>query len=298
MLAADPWEWRAVWVSGLAALQRRRLRRRAVGVQRRLRPGARRAGAQAGAGPGLRARRRGRRSPRGSTGPARAPTPTTSPPAAFGLARIRAGARRRRRRGAGARPGARRPAAASPRPGGCGPCTCYESGQGLPALAAGDGQPARRPARPARAGRAHRVAILERALAAVSAGGPKSHGQDRRVRRPATSRCATGSKRPTGSWPGPRPTTAGDGRLVDKANAVRRWTLTMTEPDSGDVRRSRRSTRPARSRPSTPALPLPDLRRAVSAEAAFCEACGAAADPPTAAGRRGRRRTSSRRRSS
>ena len=60
MLAADPWEWRAVWMSGLAAAGPRRLPRRAVGLQRRLRPGARRAGAQAGPGAGLRAGRRGR----------------------------------------------------------------------------------------------------------------------------------------------------------------------------------------------------------------------------------------------
>ena len=57
----DPWEWRAVWLSGLAALARGRRRRRAGGVQRRLRAGARRAGAQAGAGAGLRDQRRARR---------------------------------------------------------------------------------------------------------------------------------------------------------------------------------------------------------------------------------------------
>ena len=59
MLADDPWEWRAVWVSGLAALDSGDFARGAVGLQRGLRPGARRAGAQAGPGPGLRARRRG-----------------------------------------------------------------------------------------------------------------------------------------------------------------------------------------------------------------------------------------------
>ena len=60
MLTLDPWEWRAVWMSGLLALQRQDVKARAVGLQRRLRSGAGRAGAQAGAGPGLRARRRAR----------------------------------------------------------------------------------------------------------------------------------------------------------------------------------------------------------------------------------------------
>ncbi len=57
MLAADPWEWRAVWVGGLAALQAGDFDRRPVVLQRGLRPGAGRARAQAGPGPGLRAGR-------------------------------------------------------------------------------------------------------------------------------------------------------------------------------------------------------------------------------------------------
>ena len=61
MLADDPWEWRAVWLSGLAALGADDAARRPGRVQRRLRPGARRARAQAGAGPGLRDQRRARR---------------------------------------------------------------------------------------------------------------------------------------------------------------------------------------------------------------------------------------------
>ena len=60
LLADDPWEWRAVWMPGPRrarpgdAADARRL-------QRGLRPGARRAGTQAGAGPGLRDQRRARR---------------------------------------------------------------------------------------------------------------------------------------------------------------------------------------------------------------------------------------------
>ena len=106
----------------------RRLRRGAVGVQRGLRPGAGRARAQAGPGAGLRARRRGGRSPRRCTGPARAPTPTTwrRPPSAWpGSAPRAATSPGRSRRWTWCR----RPAAATPRPGGCGPCTSTSPGR-------------------------------------------------------------------------------------------------------------------------------------------------------------------------
>ena len=58
LLLNDPWEWRAVWMAGLVALQGRDFADGPELVQRRLRPGARRAGAQAGARARLRARRR------------------------------------------------------------------------------------------------------------------------------------------------------------------------------------------------------------------------------------------------
>ncbi len=80
LLLNDPWEWRAVWIAGLAALQEQGLRGRADGVQRRLRPGAGGAGAQAGPRARLRAGRRARTSPRASTAPAPPPTPPTSRP--------------------------------------------------------------------------------------------------------------------------------------------------------------------------------------------------------------------------
>ena len=64
LLQADPWEWRALWVSGLAALQQSRLGRRGRGLQRGLQAGPRRAGAQAGPGAGLREGR----PPRGGRG--------------------------------------------------------------------------------------------------------------------------------------------------------------------------------------------------------------------------------------
>ena len=106
----------------------RRLRRGAVGVQRGLRPGAGRAGAQAGPGPGLRAGRRGRRSPRSCTAPAPAPTPTTSPrrPSAWPGSAPRAATSPGRSRRWTWCP---RPAAASPRPAGCGPCTSTSPGR-------------------------------------------------------------------------------------------------------------------------------------------------------------------------
>ena len=74
----NPWEWRAVWLSGLAALARDRLRRRRDRVQHRARAGARRARAQARARARLRARRAPTTSPNSSTRCAPRPTPTTS----------------------------------------------------------------------------------------------------------------------------------------------------------------------------------------------------------------------------
>jgi serine/threonine-protein kinase PknG len=46
ILAADPWEWRAVWVTRHGVAPRRRLAHRTVELQRGLRAGARRAGAK------------------------------------------------------------------------------------------------------------------------------------------------------------------------------------------------------------------------------------------------------------
>ncbi len=63
VLAADPWEWRGVWMHGLAALLSNDAAAAVERVQRGLRAAARRAGAQAGARPGLRAVRRDGRGP-------------------------------------------------------------------------------------------------------------------------------------------------------------------------------------------------------------------------------------------
>ena len=204
----------------------RRLRGRAVGLQRRLRPGAGRAGAQAGAGAGLRARRRGRRSPKRLYRTCASTDANYVAPAAFGLARIRGRPRRRRRSGRRRSTWCRRPAAASPRRGGCGRVHLYESGRG-----------------PAGAGRRRWTAcngvrldpreqaeltaqILERALAEVDgAQGPKTGltigpypADDESLRDglEATYRTLAGTAE------------TDDGRryaLVDQANAVRRWTL-------------------------------------------------------------------------
>ena len=60
LLQADPWDWRAVWLTGVAALAAGDLAGADLRVQRRVRPGARRAGTEAGAGAGVRAGRRAR----------------------------------------------------------------------------------------------------------------------------------------------------------------------------------------------------------------------------------------------
>ena len=89
LLQADPWEWRALWVSGLAALQQSALGRRGRGVQRGLQAGPRRAGAQAGAGAGLREGR----PPEVAEGFYNTCAETDAAyvaPSAFGMARIRA----------------------------------------------------------------------------------------------------------------------------------------------------------------------------------------------------------------
>ena len=118
MLAEDPWEWRAVWMSGLVALDAgdfgdaQSAFNAVYGqVPGELAPSWRsRSPARPAARP---------TSPRRSTSPVPAPTPTTSrrprsawpgsaPPAATSTARSRRST------------SCRRPAGASPRPGGCG----------------------------------------------------------------------------------------------------------------------------------------------------------------------------------
>ena len=150
MLADDPWEWRAVWMSGLAALPAATTAGRA---ERRSTPSTARCPASS---------RPSWRSPwparpaASSTSPSRStpPAPRTDAnyiaPAAFGLARIRAGrgdvdgARRARSTWC------RRPAAPSPRPGAGGP-GCWPTRPGAARAGRGDGQhrrPDHRPARP------------------------------------------------------------------------------------------------------------------------------------------------------
>ena len=90
LLAEDPWEWRALWMDGLAAMKQEDWERREGGVQRGLPAGARRARR-----PSWRSRSRAsaagcRRSPRASTPPAPPPTRRTSRPPSFGMARVRA----------------------------------------------------------------------------------------------------------------------------------------------------------------------------------------------------------------
>ena len=226
MLAEDPWEWRAVWMSGLAALDAGDFAAAQSVVQRGLRPGAR-----ASWRPSWRWRwpasgAASSTSPRGSTGPARAPTPTTSPPAAFGLARIRARPRGRGRRGRRARPGAldqpqlhRGPPAARGR--------AVRVRRRAARVLVRRRWPACRASASTRASAAELTAkILERALARRAArAGPKHRGHRSARTPPGTSRCATGWRRPTGSWPAAETDDGARYALVDKANAVRRWTL-------------------------------------------------------------------------
>ena len=90
LLTDDPWEWRAVWMQGLAALERGDSPSRAGRVQRRLRPGARRAGAQAGPRPRLRDQAGDDRVAENLYVACARTDATYVAPAAFGLARIRA----------------------------------------------------------------------------------------------------------------------------------------------------------------------------------------------------------------
>ena len=100
----------------------------------------------------------------------------------------------------------------------------YESGQGLPALGPGDGQHQRSPARFARAGRADGPDPR-----AGHSGGRQERRKDRRAQsartRPRKTPCETAWRPPIASWRESRPMRARRYALVDKANAVRRWTL-------------------------------------------------------------------------
>ena len=285
LLAEDPWEWRALWIDGLAAMQQEDWDAAKAVVQRGLPAGARRARAQAGA------RRSPARtaacptSPRASTATCAATDAAYAAPAAFGMARVRAGRqdtagrRRRARPGAvdqprlpGEPPAARRRAArrvaASTSPCSTRRCTSIESVRMDPAdraaLHGPDPHPgARRGDRPSgpTAGRARRSAAT----------------------RPRRTGSATGSRRPTGRWPAtPRPRRPGRAGQPGQRRTQLDAGVTATAPE-----------------------PCPSLRQPHCGEpgrASFCESCGKPLDaaggadgpsaPANAAPRRARSTTS------
>ena len=206
-------------------------------------------------------------SPRGSTGPARAPTRTTSPrprsawPGSAPPVRDVAGAVAGARSGAVHQPELHRGAAAA----------------GGPALRVGPGAGRRWPRRwtacrayaSTRASRRElTAAILERALAGVEQQGPKTGREDRAVPGPTDDslRRRAGSHLPTAGRHRERRSTRAT-RLVDKANAVRRWTLTMTQP----------LERPPTRHGADPRCP--NCGAEVTAGGRFCEACGTPLTP-------------------
>ena len=253
MLAADPWEWRALWMSGLASLGARGLRRRAVGLQRRLRPGAGRARPQAGVGAGLRARRRGRHRP------AALPDLREHRRQLPGSGGLRAGPDRRRSRrrgrcGGGARHGAadqprlhRVPSAAGPAPvrvrrWSAGPVRCDE-------------QLGRRTTRSRRAGRDHR------ADPGAGAGPGRRSGSRRRrsLDRPVPRRRRLLARRARGDLP--------------------RAGLGGTRPDEpASARRSGQR----RTKVDCP-MTCPNCGAEVAPHESFCEACGQTLTPTAAA---------------
>ena len=280
LLADDPWEWRAVWMSGWSPWPAA-TSRGAERVQRGLRPGARRAGAQAGAGVRLRARRRRRRRRVAlrRLRPHRRQLHRTG--------RVRPGPDPRRPRGlpgavARAGPGAARPAGRSPRRAAAGPAA-RRVGRRAAVAGRGPGQhrersPSTRSTGPASGSRCSSAALDGRGVARRRTTRRASPG----AARPSPP-CATGSRRRTAIWPArlddrrsgstwsTGPTRCDDGRCDDRAEGGRR-----------DPRR--------RGRPACQA--------SVAAGDAFCESCGASSSPPRAVDRGPATPTSAARRSS
>ena len=278
LLADDPWEWRAVWMSGLVALARRQDGRGAERLQRGLRPGARRAGAQAGA----------RRSP------ARPAATPTSPsrlyvvcartdanyiaPAAFGLARIRAGRGRRRRarsRALDLVPATSRAfTQARRRRAGL----LAESGGGLPSLAAALDSIESLTIDPVDRSR-FRVEVLQLGARAGGVARRRHHGLDRWAAggRAGPARRARGGlprpgrlrRQPGGAGPPRRPGQRGP--PMDAA---------MTEPGVGGAVGQVEPSVGDRSQGDGGHLSCPSCSAHVAAGERFCEACGADLGPP------------------
>ena len=213
-------------------------------------------------------------------------------PAAFGLARIRAGRGRRRRarsRRSTSCPSTSR--ALHRRRGGAGPGCSPSRAVACPSLAAALDSIESLTIDPRRP-----VALPRRGAQRGAGPGASRTGADTTVRhrraRPRPSRpCATGSRRPTATWPGSRPSR--EERVAPRRPGQRGPPLdaAMTSTTGREAGAS--------ARPAT-ALPCPSCASPVAAGERFCEACGAdlgasargrrAAPAPTAAGRPARRR--------
>ena len=231
LLAEDPWEWRALWIDGLAAMKEQDWEAAQGVVQRRLPAGARRARAQAGA----------RRSPARSGGlpevaeglyaTCAATDAAYVAPAAFGMARVRAAAPGHRGRGAPRSTWCRRPAAATRRAGSCAPRCCS------PAAAATSrvlDQAMRSiesvPMDPDRPASATPSGSSSRRSTVVTEGPAAPRSADGRpigcVRRHRGRRSATGSRSAYRALARDAPLLEDRVELVNQANAVRNWTLT------------------------------------------------------------------------
>ena len=97
-------------------------------------------------------------------------------------------------------------------------------GPGIARTGPGDGQYQRGPAGSARARRVDRRRSSSARIAEVDKSGAKTGVSSARTR-PRKTPCETAWRPPIASWRESRPTTGRRYALVDKANAVRRWTL-------------------------------------------------------------------------
>ena len=260
---ADPWDWRGVWLQGLAALQAGRATRRGRRVQHGLRAAARRARPEAGARPWRASSPATSTSPSGCTRVCARTDAAYVAPAQFGLARVAAAGGRRDGRRSPRSTGSRRraaPTAMSRRKRAADPRGRRPDG----------GAAARRPRRGGRASSTQAAIDRRRAqprCASRSSSAALARVVDRRADAPAAAVGGVAGRRAvaapraraarTARPPRPRPTAPTRIRLVDRANQVRTADagLTATVDD------------------------LPDAAARRSADAdAFCEACGGDAD--------------------
>ena len=241
-------------MTGLVALAQRQDGRRAERVQRRLRPGARRAGAQAGAGARLRDRRRGRRG--------RVPLHHLRPHRRqlHRARRVRPGpdplrSRRPRRARSARSTWSRRPAARSPRRGAGEPACWPSRAAGCRSLAEALDSIDNLTIDPVDRSR-FRVEVLQSALRGRASRRARTRRSPSRGGRRPSRPCATGSRRRTASWPATHP------RREERVAPGR-------PGQRGAPMDAAMTSRPTDG-------PCPELRRPGRPQAEqFCEACGA-----------------------